>query len=244
MLLAVLMAGSASAQTAATATSELAPASLTASLSGLRTTDSPVPAPTSGADAAQRKPANPQTSGPMTVVPVRNAFIITPEIRFGQINHRDEAFAGATAGILMNNRLFLGAGGYWLVENNSRDLGLGYAGVVAGVYVRGEGPVDLSLTALVGGGWATAAWDGEPYTLGTNRHMNDGYYQSGDSGWNRWDHADGFFVAEPSANLCIRVSRRIWISAGVGYRFISGTNGVDNELRGATGSVAVTFGRR
>jgi len=243
LVLVLLAASSTSAQTAADVQTGLSLASQVAPMAGLRTADSLVSAAAAAAAVDQRRPANPQPGGPMAVVPVRNAFVVAPEVRFGKVNHRSATFAGATAGVLMDNRLFLGAGGYWLA-NNSRDFEMGYVGAVAGWYLKGEGPIDLSLSGLVGGGWSTMTWAGGPVPLGMNPRFHQSYPQPGDSILRAWYVGNDFFIAEPAANICISISRSVWFNAGVSYRFISGADGLDDEMRGVTGGVAVTFGRR
>ena len=243
LVLVLLATSSATAQTAVAAPAALSLASQVAPLAAVRTGESLVPMGSSTADADQRRPADPQPGGPMTVVPVRNAFVLAPEVRFGKVSHRSATFAGATAGVLMDNRLFLGAGGYWLA-NNSRGFEMGYVGAVAGWYLKGEGPIDLSISGLVGGGWSTMTWVGGAVPLGMNPRFHQIYPQPGDSILRAWYVGNDFFVAEPEATVCIRLSRSVWINAGVGYRFISGAHDLDNDMRGVTGSVAVTFGRR
>ena len=51
-------------------------------------------------------------------------------------------------------------------------------------------------------------------------------------------HGDGFFVAEPEAQVVVRLGSSIRLQGGVGYRAVS-----DNGLSGASGSVSVQFGR-
>jgi hypothetical protein len=243
LLLVVLAAASATAQTAVAVAAGPSLASQLAPLAAVRTVEHLVPTGSSTADDDQRRPAEPQPAGPMTVVPVRNAFVIAPEVRFGKVNHRSATFAGATAGVLMDSRLFLGAGGYWLA-NNSRGFEMGYVGAVAGWYLLGEGPIDLMLRGLVGGGWSTMTWTGGPVPLGMGGRMHQIYPQPGPSLVRAWYVGNDFFVAEPEATVCVRLSRSVWINAGVGYRFISGAHELDHDMRGVTGSVAVTFGRR
>lgn len=250
VLLSAAAAAAAAQQTAADVpTARASLASQVAPLAGVPTAERTVPeaSAAAGADqrrpAVQRRPADPQPAGPMTVVPVRNAFVVAPEVRFGKVNHRSATFAGGTAGLLMDNRLFLGAGGYWLANNN-HGFEMGYVGAVVGWHLKGEGPIDLSLSGLVGGGWSTMTWDGGPVPLGMNPRYHQIYPQPGDSVVRAWYVGDDFFVAEPAANICISISRSVWFNAGVSYRFISGAYSLDNEMRGVTGTVAVTFGRR
>jgi len=234
-LLVLLTAAAATAQTAVALPAAPSLASQLSTLAGLRAGEDLVPAASAPAAGGQRGSADPQAGGPMTVVPVRNAFVIVPEVRFGEVNHRSATFAGFSGGVLMDNRLFLGAGGYWLA-NSGPGFEMGYAGAIVGWYLTGRGPIDLSLTSLIGGGWSTLT---SGWAVPMNHHGYYGYPQTGG-----WYVGDNFFIAEPTANLNIRITRSVWVSAGVGYRLIADSYGMDNEMQGVSGSVAVTFGRR
>jgi len=237
-LVLVLLAGaSAAAQTTTGITAAPSLGSQIAPLAGVRTTGTLAPAGAAmpnddpGSVADQQQPP-----GPMTIVPVHDAFVFTPEVRFGTINHRSATLVGGTAGLLMDNRVLIGAGGYWLA-NNHPGFDMGYVGAVIGWYLKGDGPVDLSLTGLVGGGWSTMTYSAYPPTP-VGGHSGYGY------GPSYWYVGSDFFIAEPAANIVFRVSRSVWVNAGVSYRLISGSYGSDSELRGVTGNVSVTFGAR
>ena len=54
-----------------------------------------------------------------------------------------------------------------------------------------------------------------------------------------------FLVAEPEADLVLKLTNRLHLTAGVGYRFtnVEGRSGGDNErLRGTVGSIALQIG--
>jgi hypothetical protein len=53
-----------------------------------------------------------------------------------------------------------------------------------------------------------------------------------------------FFIAEPQANLLWNFTDRLRLNWGIGYRLIGGASGVEDRLRGVTGSVALQFGGR
>ena len=58
---------------------------------------------------------------------------------------------------------------------------------------------------------------------------------------------DGLFVAEPEANVFVRLGRNVRLTGGVGYRLVDrGRNfdhgDTDKRLRGATGTIALQIG--
>ena len=52
----------------------------------------------------------------------------------------------------------------------------------------------------------------------------------------------GFFVAEPQVSVVWRAAEWMSVSAGIGYRAVAGADSLNQEFRGATGSVAIRFG--
>jgi hypothetical protein len=53
---------------------------------------------------------------------------------------------------------------------------------------------------------------------------------------------EDFFVAEPQADLLIGVGRHALLHIGGGYRAIGGARGLEESIRGATGSIAFEIG--
>ena len=53
---------------------------------------------------------------------------------------------------------------------------------------------------------------------------------------------EGFFIAEPQAQLMWNVSSNVRLTFGAGYRIIAGADPVNDRLRGPIGSVSVEFG--
>jgi hypothetical protein len=51
-----------------------------------------------------------------------------------------------------------------------------------------------------------------------------------------------FFVVEPQASVVWHFARWARLDVGVGYRLTSGAGALDEDLRGASASVAVQFG--
>ena len=60
--------------------------------------------------------------------------------------------------------------------------------------------------------------------------------------WPGRPRREGFFVAEPEANLLVNLTRHLRLTAGVGYRLIGGARSADDRLRGVSGGVALQIG--
>ena len=54
--------------------------------------------------------------------------------------------------------------------------------------------------------------------------------------------ANSSIVAEPQVDLLLKVAPHVRLRVGGGYRAVSGANGLEPEIRGATGSVSLEFG--
>jgi hypothetical protein len=53
-----------------------------------------------------------------------------------------------------------------------------------------------------------------------------------------------FFIAEPQASFIVRLTGWMSIDASVGYRVVGAANGLEDQFRGPTGSIAIRFGSR
>ena len=58
----------------------------------------------------------------------------------------------------------------------------------------------------------------------------------------RLTYHEDFLVAEPQANVLLRVNQRVRVSVGAGYRAVAAAKRIDHRLRGSSGSVAVEIG--
>ena len=219
----------AAAQTAAITAATPALAAQIAPLASVKFGADPavaVPDSDTAVEPQRQPPGGTSNAGPMTVVPIHNAFVVQPTVRFGQVSHRDATFVGGNAGVLVDDRLFFGAGGQWLA-NNDPGFRMSYVGFVAGWRAIGHGAVDVNVSSLVGGGRADSTYAGY-----YGPHGGYGYYY----------YEDSIFVFEPQLDLVLRLARNVWITAGASYRVVTGSHGSD--LSGATGTVSITFGSR
>jgi hypothetical protein len=193
----------------------------------------PASAQQSGADARQSPPDQ------LTIERVKHSFVIAPDFKVTTVDDRFSKLLGAYAGWVSDETLLLGGGGYWLT-NPSRDLKMGYGGLVVEWRVGATRPVALSGRGLVGVGEATLSsrlsglQDQRFSPRRPNRPM------TAPVGVIRFN--DQFFIAEPQLNVLVRMTKRLQLNSGVGYRVIGGADGLGNRLRGATGSIGLQFG--
>ncbi len=197
--------------------------------------------PDQGQAAAQ--PGQSQ-AGPLVLEPIHSGWVIAPDLRITRINSTTQTLLGAYGGWLAENGLLLGAGGYFDLGDNHNDVGMSYGGFVIGWSVPVGSAIRFGARGLVGGGQATIPTTitvtvpqfphhGFPFdndnTIPTTFTRNVRFHQ-------------GFFIAEPQADVIIRLASWARFNAGVGYRLIGDANGYDSQLRGVVGTVAVRFG--
>jgi len=154
-----------------------------------------------------------------------------PIVKFSKINNEFAVLIGGRAGLLIDHKFLIGAGGYGLANeipvnniwpNDDYLLELGYGGLVLEYILRSRKLAHLSFHTLIGGG---------------SLCLCDGWYQP-------WDH-DAFFVFEPGLDLMLNVTKRFRIGVGGSYRFTSGVNlnGLrDEEISGPSAALTLKFG--
>ena len=190
------------------------------------------------APAAAQPPDAPRS---FTVEEIDNGWIVGPDFRITEVDDEVSTVAGVYGGYLIDRRLLVGAGAYWL-EGDRTDLR--YFGPLIEWSTKTGGRFDLALRALVGVGSATRDADfgdifdteivGVPARFG--RRFGRGFGR----GFGRY--YDEVVVAEPHISLLTRVTDWLGVNAGVGYRATSGDFAPGNSLDGASFSIGVRFG--
>jgi len=196
-----------------------------------------------GASSAQTGTA-PVTSGPMTVERLHSGFLIAPDVKITEVAHATSALVGGSAGWLTDGTFFIGGGGYWLA-NQSSARKMGYGGLVVQWLARTDDRVGVGVKGLFGVGTATV-----PGTV--TQMMYPPNVPFGPDG--RMDPTirptlttssvrlrEGFFVAEPEANLTVRLTRHVRLAGGLGYRAVSRDHRDGTQLGGAVGSLGLRF---
>lgn len=212
------------------------------SLARSESTDAAPPPP---APPAQEPPAQPRSPRPssstMHVTTGEDGFMIAPDYRITEINHHTGQLVGAYGGYVFGGQFLAGGGGYWQADSTD-GTHIAYFGPVFEWRMFPDRTIGLNLHGLVGGGW---------------RYADDSYYAHFDGP--RIDHhggpvpvpvngryygipygyyGDNFFVAEPEAQVVVRLGSSMRLQGGVGYRAVS-----ENGLSGVSGSVSMQFGR-
>lgn len=203
-------------------------------------------AQSSSAAPGDQQPPNAAPSGPLVVERIRSGAFVAPDIKVTEIDGKTGTLVGGYGGWLTDETFFVGAGGSWLV-NGPNDMDMYYVGFVAGWRVPVGQSVRFGVRGLVGGGEATL-WDVYSYDSSPGRPMprsdRPGYQPpfSDYPGTRHYGFTEGFFVFEPQADVTIRVTDWLALTAGAGYRVIGASHDVDERLRGVTGSFAIQFG--
>jgi hypothetical protein len=208
-------------------------------------------------------PAAAQTPGDsargLSLEEIDNGWVVAPDFRFTEIDDEATTVAGAYGGYLLDRRLLIGAGAYWLDSDLTE---LSYFGPLVEWSTKTGGRFDLSVRALVGLGSATRYGDFGAFVdhdaLG-DTHAQHGADVSalsfpGRSGRGfgrgfRWGDRfggfgsyDEFVVAEPHVSLLTRVTDWFGVNVGVGYRATGDDFDLGDSLSGASFSLGFRFG--
>jgi hypothetical protein len=199
--------------------------------------------------------------GQLTIERVEQGFVFAPDARITEVDGQTATLAGGYAGWMTDRRWLVGAGGYWLA-NQDDDLKMAYGGMVVEYLARSDQRIGFGVRGLVGGGRATlGSTVGEYFGVDGDiglpardpRHSHASRLVRGGRG----DRGDGpfpigsdtailvreyFFVVEPQASVIWHVTRWARLDLGVGYRLTAGAGPLDEDLRGPSASVAVQFG--
>ena len=223
--------------------------SVCVSASALAQTDPP---------ASPAQPAPLAQSGQLTIERVEQGFVFAPDARITEVNGETAALAGGYVGWMTDRTWLVGAGGYWLV-NQDDDLKMAYGGMVFEYLARSQERIGFGVRGLVGGGRATLGSTVGEY-FGVDADIGLPARDPRHGGANRLirgGHRGGpfpiasateilvreyFFVVEPQASVIWHFTRWARLDLGVGYRLTAGAGPLDDELRGPSASVAVQFG--
>jgi hypothetical protein len=196
--------------------------------------------------ATAQSNAAPVTSGPMIVERLHNGFLIAPDVKITQVDHTTSELVGGSAGWVTDQTFFIGAGGYWLA-NQSSTRKMGYGGLVVQWLAHTDNRIGFSVKSLFGAGGATVG-----ATVTQLVYPTDGRILNKDplarpifsTTTVTVPLREGFFVAEPEANLTLRLTKRVRLAGGLGYRAVSRDRRDGTQLSGATGSVGLQFDLR
>jgi hypothetical protein len=171
--------------------------------------------------------------------PSGDGFVFAPDFKITELNHRTTGFAGMYGGAVFAGQFLLGGGAYVQLDDYNSEQ-MVYGGLVSEWRLFHDHPVGLTLHGLAGWGEART---GIVYAYGdggrnqVDPHHGGGYYGYG---YGYPYGYEGFFIAEPEAQVVARFGSGIRLVGGIGYRF---TTADFSNLDGITGSIAVQFGR-
>jgi hypothetical protein len=194
-------------------------------------------------------PLTAAAQGPMIVEQVHNGFLVAPDVKVTEVDRRTSELVGGNAGWVFDESIFVGGGGYWLA-NRSADREMAYGGLVIQWLSRSNSRIGFGAKALVGGGRATLT-DSVTELVRVNQPIP---IVNGRPDLSRIPAPtfrtittqvrtrNDFFVAEPEADVRIRLARHARLTAGVGYRVTGTDHRDDSRLRGAVGSLGIQLG--
>ena len=186
------------------------------------------------------------SQGPLVLERVKDGFIIAPEAKVTRFDGATRTLVGGYGGWLHDGRLLLGFGAYTLAEDShSRDLT--YGGLVVGYTAPLNNAVQVGVRGLFGGGESTTSDTVLVRVPYDGPHIMDQVHSLvwPDPTWRtvpaRLRYRDSFVVAEPQAEIVVRLASWLAVTGSGGYRFVGGADR-DSRLRGATGSISVRMG--
>lgn len=141
-----------------------------------------------------------------------------PVVRFGSLNNSLMVLTGGKGGMIINDSIVLGGGGYGMVwpdlyNTNGRPASLGYGGFLMEYIFFPKNLINFSIGTIIGAG----------------------------------SHQDAtFFVLEPEVNLFVNVTEFLKIGLSAAYRYTNGLNSAavnDNSFGGFSGGIVFEFGK-
>jgi len=174
------------------------------------------------------------TQGPLVLERLHNPFVVTPDYKITDIDGDTGQLAGAYAGKLLGDILFVGGGFYWLVDGDHGEE-MRYGGLVLGWSMPAGRAVRFGARGLVGFGTATLGVDGQ--LIGQPRGRLSARGVPGQTV--RFLAHDDFFVFEPQVNATVQVIPHVGVEVGGGYRLSGATDALEDRLNGVSGSVGV-----
>src|SRR5580765_7177053 len=105
------------------------------------------------AASAQTPPAAsaaPADQGPMIVERIHSGFLAAPDFKVTEVDKETSGLVGGYAGWVSDETIFVGGGGYWMV-NDSHDREMGYGGLIVQWLMHSDHRVGLSAKGLIGG---------------------------------------------------------------------------------------------
>jgi hypothetical protein len=202
-----------------------------------------------GVALAQTTPAQ----GPLVIERVHSPFVVAPDYKVTDLDGEFGQLAGFYAGKSLQDTVFIGGAGYWLVNGTGGDE-LWYGGLLAGWSMPLGSRIRFGARSLAGIGGATLGSDlDESRRLDGQRGFTGGRGLADIRNVTRFGTGgrfgaqpstirvrvrDDFFVFEPQANVVTRINDHMGLNWAGGYRFTALTDFLDDRVNGPIGSVA------
>jgi len=184
------------------------------------------------AASAQSATNGPASAGPLVLTPIPSTIVFSPDARVTTVNDKTAVLAGGYAGKLIEHSVLVGAGAYWLADHRD-DARLWYAGLLVGARVLGNDRLNVSARSLFGVGQGTVF---DSVALPIRHHGMT--FQDREI---RVGYRDDFLVIDPEVRLMLALNDALSVNLGAGYRATTAGGGLNELLRGATGSVGIQF---
>ena len=176
--------------------------------------------------------------GPMTVERMQEGWTIAPDFKVTRFDGGTRTLAGAYGGWVIDNTLMIGGAGYGLMDP-SHTRRLSYGGLLVEWRQGTDKALGFSVKGLLGAGTATASRTVTLIAFDPDHAIPP---PSTSLGTATLAFREDFFVAEPQVDVLLKVAPHVRLHVGGGYRAVSGANGLEREIRGATGSISLEFG--
>jgi hypothetical protein len=174
------------------------------------------------------------TQGPLVLERIHNPFVVAPDYKITDLDGDTGQLAGAYAGRLLADTLFVGGGFYWLV-NGDHGEEMRYGGLMLGWSMPAGRAVRFGARGLVGVGTATLGVESQFIAQPRGRNNVRGF--PGQTV--RFLGRDDFFVFEPQVNATVQVIPHVGVEVGGGYRVTGATGVLEDRLNGVSGNVGV-----
>jgi len=200
------------------------------------------------AAAQAAPPATPSSQGPMIIERVHSGFLFAPDVKITEVDHKTSELVGGYAGWVADEAFFFGGGGYWLA-NNASGRRMAYGGLMLQWLGQTNRRIGWAAKGLIGGGEATLSDTVTELTYVPNPAFVPGVRRGdvspvipGPTRSVQVHFRQDFFVAEPEANIVLRLSKNFRLTGGFGYRAVDARRHQDDRLSGPVGSVAFQIG--
>jgi PEGA domain len=175
--------------------------------------------------------APPRPQAPIRLERGDSGFVIAPDFKTTRLDGRSAGLAGVYGGRVIDGELMIGAGAYWRT-NGARASDMAYGGAVVEWRQHTDRLLGFSVRGLAGVGRTSQSV-----------HFADVPADGDRAPEVRFRLHQDFFIAEPQADLILRIANQLHLHMGVGYRLTSGQGHGVGPLNGVTGSVSVQIGR-